>query len=394
MHKERRLVSKKIAVVTATRAEFGLLSRLCHLIHESPILELQLFVTGAHLSASQGNTLKTIEAESLPITTQIPILTEHAHTDLDIAHATSRALQLFAEGFAEYKPDAVLVLGDRYELLGICSAALLMNIPIIHVHGGEVTLGAIDDSIRHAVTKMASLHFVAAHPYKQRVLQMGEMPERIYNVGSPGLDVIKHLNYLTKDALSEDLKLDLNAPLFLVTYHPETRSLQSVESLLNELFKALESFEDACVVWTAANTDAQGTLINQLVQAWSEKTNLHVKFVQSLGSQRYLSLMTLADVVVGNSSSGIIEAPALNTATVNIGKRQAGRLMAKSIHQADEDSLSIQTAIKAARNFNNWQGNSLYGEGNSAQAMINVLESTDFAVLRFKPFIDLTVNTP
>jgi UDP-hydrolysing UDP-N-acetyl-D-glucosamine 2-epimerase len=385
---------KKIAVVTATRAEFGLLSRLVHALEADTDFELQLMVTGAHLLASQGLTVTEIEQQNLPITEKIAILEEGKHAATDLADATAKALSKFAQAFKKHQPDAVVVLGDRYELLGICSAALLTHTPIIHLHGGEVTEGAMDEAIRHAVTKMASLHFVAAEPYRKRVIQMGEQPSRVFNVGAPGLDVIAHCDYLTQPALETDLQLNFTHPLFLVTYHPATWENTDTEQTLQNIFKALEKTPIATVIWTAANTDEMGGTLNEIIQAWVKTTSLNAKFVTSLGSQRYLSLMALADVVLGNSSSGIIEAPALKTPTVNIGTRQQGRLMANSIFQASQSVSSISAAIQQALEFKQ-QGDfeSLYGQGKTVSSMLEILKQQNFDTLKTKPFYDNTRET-
>lgn len=383
------LPPKKIAVVTATRAEFGLLSKLIQLLELSPEFELQLFVTGSHLLEAQGKTVNEIIHQGFPITQQIAIL-EDNQAETDLTATTAKALAEFGKAFKFHKPDAVVVLGDRYELLGICSAALLSHIPIVHLHGGEVTEGAMDEAIRHAVTKMASLHFVAADSYAQRVIQMGEQPKNVFNVGSPGLDIIKQLKPLTKTELEQFLNISLVSPLFVVTYHPVTWGSTKGKEALENVFEALEKFESATVIWTAANTDEAGVEINRLTQQWVQNTKLNARFVSSLGSLRYLSLLKQADAVIGNSSSGIIEAPALNVATVNIGERQKGRLMAKSIVQSTEKSRDIQTAIQSALEFNNWQNNSLYGQGNTAEKIVQVLANSDLLQAQTKTFYDLS----
>jgi UDP-N-acetylglucosamine 2-epimerase (non-hydrolysing)/GDP/UDP-N,N'-diacetylbacillosamine 2-epimerase (hydrolysing) len=362
---------KKIAIVTATRAEYGLLSGLIAAVDRNPKLELQLFVTGAHLSQEQGMTVQQIEADGWPIAEKIPILPESEAPVLSQAEAVSKAVSGFSHAFQTWQPDCVVVLGDRYELLGICSAALLNHVPIAHLHGGEVTEGAMDEAIRHAVTKLAHWHFVAAEPYRRRVIQMGEQPGSVFNVGAPGLDVIQKNAFLSKGALSNSLEMPLDAPIFLVTYHPVSWDETSGVTVLENLFKAIERFPNASVVWTAANTDASGATLNQAVQRWIKETTLNAKFFTSLGSQRYLSLMREADVVLGNSSSGIIEAPAIGTPTVNIGERQAGRLRALSIIDTDETVEGIVTGVEKALS-STMQATaatkpSCYGQGDTAE---------------------------
>lgn len=363
---------KKIAVITATRAEYGLLSNLIQQIDESGELSLQLYVTGSHLQQAESQSLAQIK-NSFNLTDEIPILNENTNSDLEVALATSKALTGFAKSFAENKPDIVVVLGDRYELLGICSAALLSHIPIAHIHGGEITEGAMDEAIRHAVTKLANLHFVAAEEYKNRVLQMGEQPSRVFNVGAVGLDVINSTTFLNKQTLEKSINFPLNGKIILLTYHPVSWGSTMGKLVLNKLFLALEKINNVTIIWTAANADALGNQLNKTIQQWSKKQpNVH--FINSLGSQRYLSLMKIADLVLGNSSSGIIEAPAFGVPTVNIGERQAGRLRADSIIDCGETQIAISQAIEQAfstdfiKQAN--QTESLYGAGQTAKKII------------------------
>ncbi len=370
---------KNVAIVTATRAEYGLLTNLIQEVENHQALNLQLFVTGAHLLESQGKTLTQIESR-FKITQQIPVLEEQTNSDLDVALATGRVLSGFAQAFSVHKPDVVIVLGDRYELLGICSAALLSHIPIAHIHGGETTEGAMDEAIRHAVTKLSNLHFVAAEEYKNRVIQMGEQPENVYLVGSPGLDVINKMVFLNKQQLVSELGFELKKKIILITYHPVSWGSAMGKLVLNKLFQALDEIikfdSEITMVWTASNVDAGGNTLNQLIQNWVKK-HQDVHFVQSLGSQNYLSLMKISAVVLGNSSSGIIEAPALNVPTVNIGERQKGRLRATSIIDVGETKVAIVQAINKALTpeFKQQasQTTSLYGAGSAAEKMTKVL---------------------
>lgn len=388
-------MTQKIAVVTATRAEYGLLSRLISLLEQQPDFDCQLLVTGAHLSPEHGMTVNEIKANGLCIAAEIPILQNgQTDDDLDIAVATSRALEGFAKVFNRLQPEAVIVLGDRYELLGICSAALLLHIPIVHLHGGEITEGAMDEAIRHAVTKMAALHFVAAEPYRQRVIQMGESPQRVFNVGSPGLDNIQKTTLFDKVKLESDLNFSMKGPLFLITYHPVTWGDQKGIDAVEQLFSALETFPQASIIWTAPNADAGGHSLYRLIEEWAKKTRLRVKLVNSLGLQKYLSVMKLADVVIGNSSSGIIEAPAMGTATVNIGSRQSGRLKAQSIIDCEESESAIEEAIQKTLRPE-FQAlcqtrPSLYGKGDTANAIVEILLATNFHSLNKKPFYDIS----
>ncbi|WP_178861211.1 UDP-N-acetylglucosamine 2-epimerase [Thiomicrorhabdus cannonii] len=390
---------KKIAVVTGTRAEYGLLWGVLQEIDAHPDLRLQLIVSAAHLSAKHGMTIHQIKQDGFAIAAEVPLLDDNddGDDDLAVARAVSRGVAGFAEAYADLKPDVVLVLGDRYEILAAAQAALLLHIPLAHIHGGEVTEGAMDEAIRHAISKMAALHFAAAEPYRQRLIHMGELPERVFTVGAPGLDVIKRLDLLDLGALQRDLQIALTSPLFLVTYHPVTWGDASGKESVEALFAALEGVKEATVIWTGANADAEGGRINAAVAEWTARTPLKVKFVTSLGSLRYLSLMAVCDAVVGNSSSGIIEAPALGVATVNIGPRQQGRLRAPSIIDCAEDvdsiSKALETALSAKHRALCRTRPSVYGQGDTAQAIVRILAQTDFAALHNKPFYDWPVNS-
>lgn len=381
---------KKIAVVTATRAEYGILSQLISRLEEHPTIQCQLMVTGAHLLEEQGKTINLIKENGHKITSTIEILDgQQLDTNLATAKAAAKALAGFSEAFYSLSPDAVVVLGDRYELLGICSAALLMQIPIVHLHGGELTEGAMDEAIRHAVTKMAHLHFVAAEPYKKRVIQLGEQPGRVFNVGALGVDLIKKLDFLSLNKLETDLEIKIGSLLFVVTYHPATWEEEDVKKSLQNIFLALENFSEATIVWTGANTDAKGLQINKMVQDWIKNTDLNIVFVTSLGSLRYLSLLNYAHLVIGNSSSGIIEAPALKTPTIDIGTRQKGRLKAKSVFSASNNEQDIVAKIQLGLSFSSWKNNSLYGEGNTVDKMVKIITTTNFKQIKTKAFYDL-----
>ncbi len=390
---------KNIAIVSATRAEFGLLSNLIQQVDDDSQFNLQLFITGSHLLQSQGNTLSQIK-DKFNIIATIPILEEDTNSYLDTAIATSKALAGFAEAFAIYKPDIVIVLGDRYELLGICSAALLSHIPIAHIHGGEITTGAMDDAIRHSITKLANLHFVAAKEYKQRVLQMGEQKSSVFNVGAVGLDVINAIEFITKPQLEQDFGFKLQGKIVLITYHPVSWGSTMGKLVLKKLFAAIIGIKNATVIWTAANNDASGQQLNKTIKQWTKKQP-NVYFIESLGSQKYLSVMKIADLVLGNSSSGIIEAPVFGVPTINIGQRQDGRLKASSIIDCGETQAEIAQAIKKAlsEDFKQKakQTTSLYGAGQTAKkiiAQIKVFLSLPTNKLTPKKFNDINEKKP
>ena len=385
---------RKICVVTGTRAEYGLLTNVMKEIQNHPALQLQVVACAAHLSEKHGMTVNQIITDGFSVDARIEMLDENADSRLSVAKAVAKGVAGFADVFERLQPDCVLVLGDRYEILAAAETALLLNIPLAHIHGGEVTEGAVDEAIRHAITKMASLHFTAAEAYQNRVIQMGEQPDCVFNVGAPGLDVIQTMPMLSQTELEQTLNLKLNRPVCLVTYHPVTWSNGLGLSALNALFAALDNLQDATVIWTGANADEQGQQINTAVQAWMQTSTLSTKFVTSLGSQRYLSLMALADIVIGNSSSGIIEAPAMGVPTVNIGTRQQGRLRSPSVIDCEESQLAIEAALKQALSAKfkqlAQQKLSVYGHGQTAQLIAEKLATFPFESRTGKVFYDLT----
>lgn len=384
--------SRTIAVATGSRAEYGLLSGLMRAIQEQVGMSLQVIACAAHLSDRHGMTVNQIIQDGFEVNARIEMLDE-SDDSVAIAKSVGRGVIGFADALTELKPHILVILGDRYEMLAAAQAALLLNIPIAHIHGGEVTEGAVDEAIRHAITKMASIHFTAADAYRDRVIQMGEQPNRVFNVGAPGLDLIHKLKLWDKNQLQAELDISLDAPVFLITYHPVTWGKSSGEKAIQALFSALESFPDASIIWTAPNADAGGQLLFKCIQSWSSSTKLNVQLFTNLGSVRYVSLMALADVVIGNSSSGIIEAPAVGTATVNIGTRQQGRLRSASILDCDESEAAIYEAIHQALTpeFQRLaaQKNSVYGQGDSVQKMLDVLRSIELDNLNTKAFYDL-----
>lgn len=385
---------KKICVVTGTRAEYGLLSGVMQAIQAQGQLDLQVVACAAHLSEKHGMTLNQILADGFDVDAQVPMLAE-GDDQYAMTQSVGRGVMGFADAYRKLEPDVLLILGDRYEILAAAQAALLMQIPIAHIHGGEVTEGAVDEAIRHAITKMASLHFAAAESYRLRIIQMGEQPDCVFNVGAPGLDRIQNMAWLSQAELQQDLGIQIGSPVFLVTYHPVTWGHVQGQALeaLQSLFAALETFETATVIWTGANADADGEKINTWVQEWIAQSKLNVVFKTSLGSLRYLSLMKLADVVVGNSSSGIIEAPAVGTATVNIGDRQKGRLRSPSVIDCDESTESIKQALQLALSDEHqavtMKKQSLYGLGDSAVQIARVLSEFNVNPSEGKKFYDL-----
>jgi len=386
---------RRICVVTGSRAEYGLLHGLMRAIAEDPALELQVVVTGMHLAPEFGSTYRAIEADGFLIDRKVETLLS---SDRPAGITTSMGLGMigFASAFDALAPDIVLVLGDRYEMLPVAAAALVARIPLAHIHGGEITEGAIDESIRHAITKLAQLHFVAADAYRRRVIQLGEAPERVFNVGALGLDNIERLALLDRAGLETALGMTLGARNFLVTYHPVTLADVPPDAALAALFGALDAFPDAHVILTKANADADGRAINALIDGYANARAGRVVAFASLGQLRYLSAMRLADAVIGNSSSGIIEAPYLRVPTVNIGDRQRGRLRAASIVDVPDDAAAICAAIEtvSAPGFRASlpPDLSLFGTGNAAPQIVRVLRETDLHRITTKPFYDLPVS--
>lgn len=360
---------KKIAVVTATRAEYGLLTPLIRRIEEDQELALELIVTGGHLSDKQGRTIRDIEKDGFPIAHEIPIL-EEGNTPYDSSLTMANALRGFAECFRDDRPDMVVLLGDRTELLGVAAAAANERIPIAHIHGGEVTEGAVDDCIRHALTKMSYLHFTSTDVYRRRVIQLGEAPERVYCVGSLGAENILHAPLLTERKIREAIGAG-SLPYAVVTFHPVTLEDASAEKQTEELCRVMGDCESCFFLITKANADAGGDGINRIFEQFAGK-HPNIRLVDSLGMVRYLSAVKYASFVLGNSSSGIIEAPVFGTPTVNIGDRQRGRLMAETVIPCEPEHSAILQAVKKAEQMPH-RATNLYGNGNTSEQITETI---------------------
>jgi UDP-hydrolysing UDP-N-acetyl-D-glucosamine 2-epimerase len=380
---------RRVAVVTGTRAEYGLLYWLIHDLRERPGIELQLIVTGTHLAPAFGNTVDAIEADGFSIAARFDII-EDDDTPAAMCASAGRALTAFGATFARLKPDVLVVLGDRYEAHAAATAALISGIPIAHLHGGEASEGVIDEALRHAITKMANLHFTSAEPYRDRVIQLGERPELVFTVGALAAENLARTPLLEAEDIANQLGLGNRRPLFVVTYHPEPIPGQSPVQPVRELLAALDAFPEAAVVLTKSNADAGGRAINGALDAYAQEHPDRVCAVPSLGRVRYLSLLRAADVAIGNSSSGIVEAPLVGTPTVNIGDRQRGRLRTPSIVQTDASAAGIEAAIGAAlvleRSGIAAAGRALYGSGGGVARIVAELEAADLSALRVKSF--------
>jgi UDP-hydrolysing UDP-N-acetyl-D-glucosamine 2-epimerase len=338
-------MSRKIAVITGTRAEYGLLYWTIKELQQRGA-QVGLVVTGTHLSPAHGMTVKAIEADGFPIVARVDMQLAD-DSKVGIAQSASLALGGIAKALTDWNADIAVILGDRYEMLAAAMAAALVGVPVAHLHGGEQTEGALDESLRHAITKLSYWHFASAEPYAKRIVQMGEAPERVYHVGATGIDSLARLKLMGKEELEASLGLPLGKPLLLVTYHPETLAVLPVRGQVEELLAALQAFPEATLIFTGANADAGGGEVNQRLQEFAAARG-NALFEHSLGMQRYLSAMQLADAVVGNSSSGVIEAPSMGRATVNIGDRQRGRLRAPTVLDCACEKGAIVSALRKA----------------------------------------------
>lgn len=342
---------KKVCVITATRAEYGLLKPLMQLIKESDKLQLQIIATGAHLSPEFGLTYKNIENDGFVIDEKVEILLS-SDTPASIAKTMGMAMMGMADVLPRLNPDLIVILGDRYEMLSIASAATIFKIPIAHLHGGEITEGAYDDAIRHSITKMSHLHFTSTEEYKNRVIQMGENPENVFNVGAIGLDNIRDMKLLSKEALETELDVKFKKYNYQVTFHPETLgNLSSAEQFQN-LLNVVEKQDDSFFIFTKANADTDGRIINQMIDDFVKENPNTAKAFSSLGTLRFLSVVKACDAIVGNSSSGILEAPSLFTPTINIGDRQKGRTQASSIINVDNSENGISSGFESVKRIN------------------------------------------
>lgn len=335
---------KKVCVVTGTRAEYGLLSRLMHLIQADHDLTLQIIATNMHLSPEFGLTYKEIEADGFTIDKKVEMLLSS-----DTSNAITKSIGLatigFADAYEDLRPDILLILGDRFEILAAVTAALIYKIPVAHLHGGEITEGAYDDAIRHAITKMSHLHFVSTEIYRKRVIQMGEHPSTVFNVGALGCENIKSLKLMRKDELEKSLDFKLDRNTILITYHPVTMECNTSEQQFRELLSAINLFPELKVIFTMPNSDTDGRIIMKMIKEYVAKNPERTVWFDSLGFYRYLSVLQYIGGVVGNSSSGIIEVPSFHIPTINIGDRQKGRVAAASVLNCKPTRQDIQQRL-------------------------------------------------
>lgn len=384
---------RKIAVFTGTRAEYGLLYWIIKQLHQSEQSELQLLVGGMHLSPEFGMTAAQIEQDGFPITDRLEFLLS-SDSPVGIAKSMGLALISAAESFQRLAPDLLVLLGDRFESMAVAQAAMVARIPVAHIHGGEATEGLIDEAVRHSLTKMSHLHFTATDTYRNRVIQLGEAPTNVFNVGAPGIDSIVKLDLLPTPTLSEQLDFDCEAPFLLVTYHPVTLEADGAEASMQGFFQAIDEFPDHRMVITYPNADTHGRALKKQFENYQQCNPDRVKLVSSLGQLRYLSLMRLCSAVIGNSSSGLIEAPSFGVPTINIGNRQKGRVAGESVIHCEADYESIRQAITRGLSpeFKAVCAKSVnpYGAGNASAKIVEVLESHSLDGIVFKSFYDLS----
>ena len=381
-----------ICVYTSTRAEYSLLRNLIKKIAKAPSLRLQLLVSGTHLLEGQGMTIDEILNDGFKPDRCIDIdLVDDSPEG--ICRSMGTAVSEYGKFFAEYKPDIAVILGDRFEAFCCASAARICRIPIAHIHGGEITQGAVDEAFRHSITKMAHIHFPCCEEYRRRIIHMGEQPESVYNVGALGVENIKKLKFMERDELEESIGFKLDKPFFLVTFHPVTLEDNSFEKQFAQLLSALEFYPGHKVIFTGANTDTGGSSINQMQQHYKRSHPDQCFVVPSLGSVRYLSAMRLCDAVIGNSSSGIFEAPALKIPSINIGDRQKGRIRPESVVDCNPlkksilDALNMIYSISFRAGLENME--LIFEKPSTAEKIKEILKNTDLRYILKKKFYDI-----
>lgn len=383
---------RKICIVTGSRAEYGLLSGLMRIIQQDEELQLQIIATNMHLSPEFGLTYKEIEQDGFKIDKKVQMLLSG-----DTSNATTKSVGLatigFADAYEDLKPDLLVVLGDRFEILAAVTAALFFKIPVAHLHGGEITEGAYDDCIRHAITKMSHLHFTSTEAYRQRVIQLGEQPNRVFYVGAIGVENIKHIPFSSKKDLEESLNFSLGKKSLLVTYHPVTLENHTAASQCQNLLDALDEFLEYKIIFTLPNSDTDGRILIQMIHEYVSKHSERCMSIPSLGLKRYLSALRYVNAVIGNSSSGIIEVPSFGIPTLNIGNRQKGRIAAESVIHCGTDKQEIIDGLKkclsqeqkkiAQRALNP------YDKENTTQEILDIIKHYPLENIMYKTFYNI-----
>lgn len=386
---------KKICVVTGTRAEYGLLSVLIKKIKKNKNFKLQIISTGSHLSPEFGLTKKNIMKDGFKIDYEVDLKLGKKDTEHNICTAMSKAFVGFSKGYIKLKPDIIVVLGDRYELLAASYTATIHKIPICHIHGGESTIGVIDEATRHSITKMAHLHFVANKIYKRRVIQLGEKPSNVHNVGGMGVDVINNIKFLKKRELEKYLKIKFNINNILIVFHPTTLENNTAKKQFNNILYAIKKFNNTNFYFSQSNADPGANIISKLAKKFVKKNKDTSIYFKSLGQVKFLSLMKHTNVLIGNSSSGLLEAPSLKIPVVNIGNRQKNRLTSSNIINCEPTKKAIFNGIKMSlsKNFLKklTKTESMYGKPGASEKCIKVLEKFNLDKILFKKFYDIKI---
>ena len=382
---------RKICVVTGSRAEYGLLYWLMKEINDHNAMELQLVVTGMHLSKEFGNTYKQIEKDGFTIDNKVDISLT-SDTEQAISKSMGLGIIGFADVFNDLKPELIVVLGDRFEIFSAVSVAMIARIPVAHLHGGESTEGVIDESIRHSVTKMSHLHFAATNEYRNRIIQLGEHPDRVFNVGGLGIDNINKLKLLSRVNFEDAINFKLGDKNILITFHPVTLEKSTAGKQFQELLDSISNLQNTKIIFTKANSDTDGRIINRLIDDYVSKHDNTIAF-KSMGQLNYLSALQFMDAVLGNSSSGLIEAPSFKIGTIDIGDRQKGRIKAKSIIACLPKKESIDSALEKlySKKFQEIINNVVnpYGAGGASKKISKIIKDFNLDNIVKKSFFDL-----
>lgn len=385
-------MSRKVCIVTGTRAEWGLLSGIARQLNMYSDIDLQIIATNMHLSDRHGHTIDEIIQEGFKVSAQVPML-DDANSDCDTVRSMAKCMHGMAEAFDNLRPHIVVLLGDRFEMLAVATAATIMRIPIVHLHGGEISEGAIDDSMRHAITKLSALHLTSTEEYRQRVIQMGESPERVINTGAIGVYNVMNVATMTLEQLRESLDFEIDHNTLLVTLHPATLDTTPIRTRCQALLNALDCFPNNKLLITYPNNDPDGMIIIEMIEQYARLHPTRVKLIPSLGLTRYMSALKYVAAVVGNSSSGIIEVPSMGIPTVNIGCRQKGRIAATSVIDCEPDTDSIVQAItKALSNDFKEQAQKTvnpYYRPDTLQLIVKAIATTPIETLHTKHFHDI-----
>jgi len=384
--------NRKICVVTGTRAEYGLLYWLMKEIEASETLELQIVVTGMHLSPEFGLTYQQIEKDGFIIHRKIEMLLS-SDNEVGISKSMGIGIISFADCFNDLKPDLLVVLGDRFEIFSAVSTAMVAKIPVAHLHGGEASEGLIDEPIRHSITKMSHLHFTATEQYRNRVIQLGEQPDRVFNVGAAGIDNIVKLDLLSKDSFEESINFKLGIKNILITFHPVTLESSSAKEQFSNLLLAIDQLNDINVIFTKANADTDGRVINRMIDQYVKEHPQTTVVFTSLGQLRYLSAIRYMDGVVGNSSSGLLEVPSFKIGTINIGDRQRGRIKAGSVIDCEPTLIGIKEAFRILFSAEFRKSLKLiktpYGNGGAAEKIVEIIKNYPLDGILKKQFHNL-----